>query len=205
MSQPDPKLGRLTEADGRPTLQTRVAAAIVEAAARTLALQGDQASMRDVAQAAGVARATVYRYFPTRQALLDELLAVAGREAGVRLSAARIDHIGVYEGVSRAVRALIEVGDLFVVVARQRIRPDTAHFEKTFVAPLQRLLERGQSSGEIRGDIPSAWLARSLVGLVASVLATNPSLGREDIIVAVTGLFLYGARAPVHGVTVLDS
>src|SRR5919198_2305787 len=66
----------------RQALQERVAAAILEAAARVLATGGEQASMNDVAAAAGVARATLYRYFPSRQALLDELARVAAEEAG---------------------------------------------------------------------------------------------------------------------------
>src|ERR671934_831261 len=69
----------------RQALQERVAAAILEAAARLLATGGEQASMNDVAAAAGVARATLYRYFPSRQVLLDELaqLAVADASAGL--------------------------------------------------------------------------------------------------------------------------
>src|ERR687884_1655109 len=72
----------------RQALQERVAAAILEAAARVLATGGEQASMNDVAAAAGVARATLYRYFPSRQALLDELARVAAEEAGARLASA---------------------------------------------------------------------------------------------------------------------
>ena len=77
----------------KQALQERVAGAIVEAAARVLALGGEQASMNDVAAAAGVARATLYRYFPSRQALLDELGRVAADEAGSRLASARIEEV----------------------------------------------------------------------------------------------------------------
>src|ERR671923_968724 len=73
----------------RQALQERVAAAILEAAARVLAVGGEQASMNDVAAAAGVARATLYRYFPSRQALLDELGRVAADEAGTRVGPGR--------------------------------------------------------------------------------------------------------------------
>src|ERR687889_79272 len=119
-----------SQAVPRPALQERVAAAILEAAASVLLTRGEQASMTDVAAAAGVARATVYRYFPNRQSLLDELARLAVRSAGERLAAARIDEIPVADGITRAVRALVEVGDLFVVVARERLRPERAQFER---------------------------------------------------------------------------
>src|ERR687887_2570762 len=92
----------------RQALQERVAAAILEAAARVLATGGEQASMNEVATAAGVARATLYRYFPSRQALLDELARVAAEEAGTPPPSARGEEVPAQEAVRRAVRAVIE-------------------------------------------------------------------------------------------------
>ena len=150
--------------------------------------------MNDVAAAAGVARATLYRYFPSRQALLDELGRVAADEAGARLASARIEELAAEEGIRRAVRALIEVGDPFTVVARERVRPDPEQFERSVLAPLRRMVERAQDAGEVRGDIPSSWLTDALVGLVVGVVSSRPLLGREDTIAAVSALFLDGAR-----------
>src|ERR671929_226723 len=147
----------------RQALQERVAAAILEAAARVLATGGEQASMNDVAAAAGVARATLYRYFPSRQALLDELARVAADEAGTRLPSARVEELAAEGGGRRAVRALIETGDPFTVVARERVRPDPEQFEEHVLGPLRRLFERAQGVGEIRDDIPSSWPTDALV------------------------------------------
>src|SRR4026207_1337521 len=108
----------------RPALQQRVTAAILDGAARIFALQGAQASMNDVAEAAGVARATVYRYFPNREALLDELARAAGCAVDTRLESARIDEVSPEEGIARAVRALVDVGDAFVLLTRERLRSD---------------------------------------------------------------------------------
>jgi TetR/AcrR family transcriptional regulator, mexCD-oprJ operon repressor len=184
------------QAAPRQALQERVAAAILEAAARVLLVRGEQASMTDVAAAAGVARATVYRYFPNRQSLLDELARSAVRSAGDRLASARIDEIPVADGITRAVRALVDVGDLFVVLARERLRPDGEQFERHVVGPLRALVERGQSTGEIRADVPSAWLAAALIGVVVNVVSSPLQHGREDTVAAITSVYIDGARHP---------
>jgi TetR/AcrR family transcriptional regulator, mexCD-oprJ operon repressor len=151
--------------------------------------------MNDVAAAAGVARATVYRYFPSRQALLDRLAELAVTDAGTRLASARIEEVQPEEGVTRAVRALVDVGDYFIALARERIRPAPHEFQEKIAGPLRRLFERAQASGDIRADVPSSWLTESLVALVVGALSATPSLGREDAIAAITRMFLDGARS----------
>ena len=176
------------------TLHARVSAAILEAAAAVHAERGEQASMADVAAAAGMARATVYRYFPNREALFEALGRVAVEEAGERLRAGRLQDIPVPEAFERAVRALVAVGDHFVVVSRENGRPDEAEFEKRVASPLRGLIERAQSLGEVRDDLPASWLMETLIGIVVSGLQTRPSLGVEDTVAGITSLFLDGAR-----------
>jgi TetR/AcrR family transcriptional regulator, mexCD-oprJ operon repressor len=183
----------MSASDARSPLQQRVAATILEAAGRLLAARGEQASMHDVAVAAGVARATVYRYFPSRQALLDELADRAVRDAGQRLASARIDAVPPRDAIVRAIRALVEVGDLFVVLAREHVRPDQGHFERAIREPLERLVERGRELGVLRDDLPGSWLTEALVGLVVSLLSARSQLGRDDTIAAITSMFLDGA------------
>jgi AcrR family transcriptional regulator len=187
----------MSEPAARQALQQRVADAILEGAAEVFAAHGERASMNAVAQASGVARATLYRYFPNRQALLVELAEVAVTRSQLALTSARIDEVPPQEGVRRAVRALVEVGDPFVAVARNRTRIDPGDFELRLATPLRRLFERGQGDGSIRPDIPSAWLTESIVGLVVSVLGARPALGREDTIALITELFLHGAGRSV--------
>jgi TetR/AcrR family transcriptional regulator, mexCD-oprJ operon repressor len=185
----------MSEAAPRQALQQRVAAAILDGAAQLFAVQGDQASMNDVAEAAGVARATVYRYFPNRETLLDELAQAAVRDVDERLASARIDEVAPEDGIARAVRALVDVGDSFVLLARERLRSDPERFERRLTQPLRRLFERGQASGDIREDITSARLTEALIGLIVGVLMSTPTLGKEDMTATTTGLFLDGARA----------
>jgi TetR/AcrR family transcriptional regulator, mexCD-oprJ operon repressor len=176
------------------TLHARVSTAILEAAAAVLAERGEQASMADVAAAAGMARATVYRYFPNRDALFEALGRLAVEEAGDRLEAGRLEEIAVSEAFERAVRALVAVGESFVVVSRESARPDPAEFERRVASPLRGLIERAQALGEVRQDLPASWLMESLIGIVVSGLQTRPSLGVEDTVAGITSLFLDGAR-----------
>ena len=185
----------MSEPAPRHTLQQRVSAAILDGAAQIFATQGERASMNDVAAAAGVARATVYRYFPSRETLLDELARAAVEDVRERLASARIDAVAPPEGIARAVRALVDVGDPFVLLARRRARSDADGFDRTLTQPLRRLFERAQDDGDIRDDIASTRLTESLIGLVVGVLTSSPPLGKEDATATVTGLFLDGARA----------
>jgi TetR/AcrR family transcriptional regulator, mexCD-oprJ operon repressor len=183
----------------KPGLRERVSGAILEAAAGILATRGDQASMSDVADAAGVARATLYRYFPTRDALLEALSRLAVEDAGSQLDAARLEQVALQDAFTRAVRALVAVGDPLAVLVRQRGRPEAADFDRRIGAPLRALIERGQAEGELRDDVPAGWLLESLLALVVSVLPSAPSLGTEDAVQAIAGLFLDGARGKRTG------
>ena len=116
-------------------------------------------------------------------------------DVAARLASARIDEVAPEEGVARAVRALVDVGNWFVLLARERRRSDPERFERQLTEPIRQLFERGQASGDIRQDITSARLTESLIGLIIGVLTSSPPLGREDMIATITSLFLDGARA----------
>ena len=151
--------------------------------------------MNAVAEAAGVARATVYRYFPNREALLEELAQAAMEDLEARLVSARVDEVPPEEGLVRAVRTLVELGDSFVLLARERLRSGSESFERQLTEPVRHLFERGQHEGHFREDIASARLTEALVGLIFGVLTSTPRLGKEDMTATITSLFLDGARA----------
>ena len=175
-------------------LQSRVADVIVGAAARALAARPDATSVGDVAAEAGVARATVYRYFPSRQSLVDEVVAVGVAGAGAGLRSARIDEVPVRDGVARSVRAILAAGEAMVVASRQRASERIDEFERSVVAPVRRLLVNGQRSGEIRDDVPARWLAEALLTLAVGAVSIPPSTGTDDTVAAVSSVFLDGAR-----------
>jgi TetR/AcrR family transcriptional regulator, mexCD-oprJ operon repressor len=185
----------MSEALPKQTLHKRVSGAILEGAAQIFAVQGEQANMNDVAAAAGVARATVYRYFPNREALLEALAQATVSDVDARLASARINEVAPEEGIARAVRALVDVGDSFVLLARERLRSDPDRFERSLIQPLRQLFERGQAAGVIRDDITSARLTEAMIGLIVGLVTSTPPLGKEDMTATINGLFLDGAQA----------
>jgi AcrR family transcriptional regulator len=166
----------------------------VAAAAEILATGAD-ARMAEVAAAAGMARATVYRYFPARQALLDRVAEVAVADVGARIADARLESVSADEAVVRAVRAFFDVRHYVAVLARSHVPAEDTPREKLIEMPLREMFARGQKSGVFRSDIPVEWLAAGLVNIVASVVSTLPARGRDDTVDLVSGLFLEGVRA----------
>lgn len=174
----------------------RTAAAILDAAAHVLADQGAAASMADVAAAAGVGRATLYRYYATREALLDALAAQALADAGSRLAAAGLEHVPAAEAVERIVRALVSVGERYAVLVQEHVEPDRAETTRLLGDPIRAVFARGIDSAAIRPDLPQEILLELFGGLITTAmrLVRQGRLRIEDAASMATALFLDGAR-----------
>src|SRR5262249_25779288 len=149
----------MSNADAQPAAAPsprydRTAAAILDAAAHTLAEHGGSTNMAELAAAAGVSRATLYRYYPTREALLQALAAHALAEAGSRIVDAGLDRCPVPEAIERLVRALLAVGDRYAVLLGEQIEHDPADAERAVGDPLRGVLARGAEEGVLRDDLP---------------------------------------------------
>ncbi|MFC7730657.1 TetR/AcrR family transcriptional regulator [Actinomadura keratinilytica] len=125
-------------------MRDHVAAGLLEVAARVLAERGDQASMIDIAAAAGVARATLYRYFPNRDALLRALTDAALAELAERIADARLDAVPVPEAVARLTRAMVGAAAKYRGLVIFNKPPDMAReADHALTAPVGELFERG--------------------------------------------------------------
>ncbi|TDD76750.1 TetR/AcrR family transcriptional regulator, partial [Actinomadura darangshiensis] len=184
---------------GSDVIRDHVRAGILEVAAAALAEHGESASMTDIARAAGVARATLYRYFPNREALLYALYEAALADLTGRLEDARLDTVPIEEAVARMTRATIAATGRYRALGLFEKTPAEARrVERQLAGPLRAVFERGASGGHFRRDIPVHTLAELYFSLLEGVVSrvARHRLGVEEAGTAVTSLFLSGALAP---------
>jgi AcrR family transcriptional regulator len=182
---------------------------LLEVGREIFAEQGAKASLRDVARRAGVGIGTLYRHFPTREALLEALL--RGSFDEVTAKAAALESSGLAgdalvswlremvaltysrRGLIASMTAAIEDEDSALHVSCVALRGSGA-----------RLLARAQAEGKARLDIDGtdllalisalAWLndqppfasrVEHLFGLVADAILTDPV--RSDVQLVAAG------------------
>ena len=175
----------------------RTAAAILDAAAHVLSEHGRSSNMADLAAAAGISRATLYRYYPHREALLEALAEQALADAGSRLADAGLERASVEEAIERIVRALIAVGDRYGVLVREQVESDPGETERLLAAPIRAVFARGIESGLLRQDLAADVLLELFGGALHAALKLTEErrLGVEEASAATAAVFLDGARA----------
>jgi TetR/AcrR family transcriptional repressor of mexCD-oprJ operon len=178
---------------------SRSATALVDEVARALGVGLATASMADIARAAGISRATLYRSFPTREALLRGVVTVAIDQVARRVGDADLERVDVREGVARVARAFIVTGSAFTVLARTNVKDvkDEADLEARVAEPLRALLARGVADGTLRDDLPVATHFAALSALLEMGvhLTVEGGVPAETAAAAVASLFLDGAAA----------
>lgn len=169
---------------GRRSDGERNREAVLDAASRLLAERPD-APLADVAVAAGVTRATVYRHFASRDALLDEVLL---RDAA-STAAEVFDEIGTLplpEAMDRMAQRMVEFAtahERIVAATRSRIQ-QLARGEATLGVARDFLAAR-RRDGEIASTASDDWLARCLMLLCLEVvLEGDPAPGRAEELAA---------------------
>jgi AcrR family transcriptional regulator len=176
-------------------VRDHVRTAILDAAALVIAEHNDSASMTRVAAAAGVSRATLYRYFASREDLLRALSAAAVEDAGARLTAADLDAVTVVEALARISRALIACGDKYALTAEEWQHGDPEEVARRIGDPLRVVLRRGVDDGTLRADIRIDVLAQLWGGLIQGAFRSMRRFGGgvERTSAEVTSIFLRGA------------
>lgn len=143
---------------------------VLEAAKLVFSAGGPDASLEAVARCAGVGIGTLYRHFPTREALFEavyrrevqqlaDFADVLEREAdpveALRLwMRANVEFVATKKGMVSALAVAVNASSDLTAMSLERL-----------TRAVGRLLDRGVAAGAIRADVGPEDLVRTLVGL----------------------------------------
>lgn len=161
---------------------------VLDAAIRTLAERPD-ASMDEIARAAGVSRQTVYAHFPSREVLIDTVTEQASAEFSALFDSLELDHVPPAQALTR----LLEVG--WQVAGRYPFlwwQPavSSAKDEERHGPIIERMVDivrRGQASGDFDASVPAQWLMSAILAL-GRVTEDEVKAGRMTIDQATTAI-----------------
>ncbi len=177
--------------------------AVLEAATRQLAAN-PRVSMHEIAVAAGISRASLHRLFSSRDSLLEAIGLLAFDRITAAFEAARLDEGSVTDALARLVEEVVPAVHQFAfLVGESQIEANETlmALDYSLQVRLEALLQRGQAEGSIRFDLPVAWLAYALSGLLlgAEEAGRRGAIAPRDVSYFVLESFLHGA-APDLGV-----
>lgn len=147
-------------ADGKSSV-----AAVLEAAIGVLNERPD-ASVDDIAGAAGVSRQTVYAHFGSRQVLLEAVTARVLDEALTALRAARLDSGPPAAALARLLKVAWPVTARYPLVFHlQAVSPGGTARHQMIAGPLEDLIRRGQAAGDFDPGLSPRWLLAATFAL----------------------------------------
>jgi AcrR family transcriptional regulator len=143
--------------------------AILDAAVRVLGDKPD-ASMGEVAAAAGVTRQTVYAHYRTRDALLAAVLDHAMKTTLMAFAGARLDEGPPAEALDRLVASwwgsVRRHARILGTLGEGHPGVDRHAFHAPVLERLAAFVERGRRAKAFARDVPVAWQTAAFLGLV---------------------------------------
>ncbi|MBM7503794.1 TetR/AcrR family transcriptional regulator [Agromyces aurantiacus] len=175
---------RPTRADARRNFD-----ALVEAAREAFAEHGVDASLEDIARRAGVGIGTLYRNFPTRDALVEAVY--LDEVAGVAAFADGLGDQSPFDALAAWLRRFADYA------SRKRVLLDGLNRDSELLQTCrvvmyqagEPLLRRAQEAGEVRGDVGIDDVVRLVAGVAGVAFPTAEQ--RERVV----ALALDGLRA----------
>jgi AcrR family transcriptional regulator len=179
--------------------------AVIDAAIRVLSERPD-ATMREIADASGLTRTTVYRHFPTREELVRALFHQIETDANAAAGEALAGDPPLAPALEAIAHTAIAFGQRYRFLAGHEEIASDVRAETMRAAPehpVLRYLLLAQSRGEARDDLPPSWQLRMMHALavvaVEEVLAGDVSAEEGERLLARTLLGAFAAPGSAAG------
>jgi AcrR family transcriptional regulator len=179
-----------TSTDHRRAKAERNVEAILDAAERLLR-ERSQASIAAVSKEAGVSRVTVYSHFPTREELIEAVVARVTRAAHDSIEQAKPSEGDPVDALERVITVAwdeLERQEAIRQAAAEDLSSEAVwRAHQSAAGTVQRLIERGRKRGSFRKDLPVQWLVASCFSLLhtAADEVREGRLKRDDAMTAV--------------------
>ena len=176
-------------------------AAILKAARQVFGRQGPDAQMDDVARKAGVGMGTVYRHFPTKEALIDALIADRVEQI-TAFSTEALEDPDPWHGLRRALWRGAELGArdraLTGMFAERPAQMGAAHSQGRLTENTAELLRRAQAAGSVRPDLVAEDIRMVMCGVMSAMHKTGgPDGWKRHLRLALDGMASGAAGEPL--------
>lgn len=176
---------------------------LLRSLARTLT-ENAGATLQEMATAAGVSRATLYRFAATREQLLNRVQSHVLCVMVRILDTAELDSRPPLDALRQLIANYIEEKEFCAFMISQF----DPYIKRSAVVPfprecevledrLDQFFQRGQAAGAFRSDMPSRWLTDIFFGFIFTLCESEyrGRIARVDMPRLFEGMFLKGAVA----------
>lgn len=125
------------------------------------------ATLAEVAEAAGVGRATLHRYYSSRADLFSGLARFAMRELEEAISAATVDAESYCDALRLIMAAIIPLAHRHMFLTQENLNePDLAETLERQAQGLRELIDAAKKEDALSDDLPTEWIAQAYDHLI---------------------------------------
>ncbi|GAA6165381.1 TetR/AcrR family transcriptional regulator [Pelagimonas sp. KU-00592-HH] len=148
-------------------MMSKTETSIIEAGFAVFAAK-PTATLADVAEAAGVGRATLHRHFKGREDLMIALAHRAMEELDAAVEAATKNATSYTEGLRLALEAMIPLAERQMFLEKEPLDnvPSIAEARKRDALELAEAVEEAKAEGGFAQDVPTPWIVQAYENLL---------------------------------------
>ena len=135
------------------------------------------ASLTEIAEIAGIGRATLYRHFASREALIEEILAVSFDDLINALMPMENENLRGKKAMLRAVELMMPLADRLRFLSSFWLEGERVLSKDPRYALMEeetiQAIEQAKEDGDIRSDLPTRWVMNTYDSLIFSAWEMN--------------------------------
>jgi len=172
---------------------------IIRAAIGVLA-KNPNITYSDLAGGIGIGRATLYRHFPNRDALIHEICLYALKQSEIEMMPILSMNLSAMDTLYAMLEKLIPMGEQLHFLAREYPAMQDEEIARIYegqLTTLKNMVRAAKAEGGIAPEIPDAWIVRVIDNIIyAAWEAINDGdIARNDAVELVYRTLIDGLRA----------